>query len=64
MHCWYDLELTKVKNCLYPSLNNNSGLVNDTVIFCIIYLQLSWCPALQDVKMISKLEVNVKHRAR
>jgi hypothetical protein len=54
MHCPYDHELTIVEDCLDPSPNNNSNLVNDTPIFCIVYLQLSWCPALQHVNTISK----------
>ena len=54
MHCRYDHELIIVEDCLDPSLNNISDLVNGTANFYIIYLQLSWCSALQDVKIISK----------
>jgi hypothetical protein len=53
MHCWYDLESSIVEDCLDPSLNNNPDLVNGTVIFYTIYLQLSWYTVLQDVKTLS-----------
>ena len=53
MLCWYHHELSIVEDCLDPSLNNNSDLVNGTVIFYTIHLQLSWYPVLQDVKIIS-----------
>jgi hypothetical protein len=49
MLCWYHHKLSIVEDCLDPSLNNEIDLVNGTAIFCTIYLQFSWCPALQDV---------------
>ena len=52
MYCWYDHELPIVEDCLDPSLNNTFGLVKGTAISCTIYLQLSWCPALEDVKIL------------
>jgi hypothetical protein len=52
MHSRYDHELSTVEDCLDPCLNNNVGLVNHIVIFCIIYLQLSCFPALDDAKII------------